>query len=243
MTLRSLLVERFSPLKKRLKIETPVINEVPAMARIISSAAIEFPEFLGKVPVMVRGKVYGETAGLWYRVTFPRGVSEPSVAAVAEGRVGAIPSVSAPKIKVQTPVPVDIPVTVIPYVNESFPYLVSDIDWVRDQICKPVNSVVASLYRVQGRINDAIGRINQGFAKTKDSFEGTNTSISDLRTKTEDSVNQGLANLIPSLYAAWGLPSTMIITPIHIRNVTSTGFEFQSYGKTTCYYIAVGSRL
>jgi len=281
MALRSLLAERISPLKRRLKIETPVIKEVPVTAHIISSLALEFPEILGKVPVIVRGKAYGENAGWWYRVPFAQVLSEPSVVAVAEGRVGAIPSVSAPKITIAavevtkttvaipTSIPVEIPVTVIPYINESFPYLVSDIDWVKEQICKPINSIVASLYRVQGRVNDGIGRINEGFAKTKKAVEDTNKSIADLRAKaesaintgltdqrdktqralnttivnTEDSVNKGLASLIPSLYAAWGLPSTMIITPIHTRNVTSTGFEFQSYGKTTCYYIAVGSKL
>jgi len=281
MTLRSLLAERVSPLKKRLKIETPAIDEVPVFAKVLSSLELEFPEVLGKVPIVVRGKVYGDAAGRWYRVTFPRGLSEPSVVAVSEARTGAIPSVAAPKIAIPTvevtkttvavpaAVPVEIPVTVIPYVNESFPYLVSDIDWVREQICKPVNKIVESLYRIQSRVNDSIWRINQGFAKTKKAVEDTNTSIGDLRSKTEiavntglgdsrdktqkalnttvvnteDSVNKGLASLIPSLYAAWGLPSTMIITSIHVRNVTSTGFEFQSYGQTTCYYIAVGSRL
>jgi len=280
MTLRSIIAERIAPLKKRLKVETPVMDEVPVVAKVISSLALEFPEVLERVPMIIRGKAYGETAGLWYRVPFAKALSEPSVVAVAEGRIGSIPSVSAPKITiarveyptisvgVPAPVPVDVPTTVIPYINESFPYLTSDLAWVRDQICAPINRITASLYRIQSRINDTIGRINEGFAKTKKVAEGTNASIGDLRGKTEsainmglsgqsyqtqkalnativntqDSVNKGLASLIPSLYAAWGLPSTMLITPIHVRNVTSTGFEFQSYGKTTCYYIAVGSK-
>jgi len=280
MTLRSIVAARVSPLKKRLKIETPIIDETPVMAKVISIQAFELPEILGMVPIIVRGKVYGETAGLWYRVTFGKALSEPSVVAVGEGRTGSIPSVTAPKITIASvevtttsvavpaSIPVEIPTTVIPYVNESFPSLTSDIAWVRDQICAPVNRIVESLYRIQARINDAIYRINEGFAKTKKAVEDTNSSISDLRVKsesaintglrgsrdntqkalnstiinTQDSVNKGLASLIPSLYAAWGLPSTMIITPLHVRNVTSTGFEFQSYGKTTCYYIAFGSR-
>jgi len=280
MTLRQIIAERISPIKKRLKIETPVIDETPVVAKILSELALELPEILGKVPMIARGKAYGETAGLWYRVAFAKALSEPSVVAVAEGRVGSIPSVAAPKItiaRVEYPIisvavpaaiPVEIPTTVIPYINESFPYLTSDLAWVRDQICAPINRIVRSLYNVQSRINDTIGRINEGFAKTKKAVEDTNTSIGDLRGKsesainmglsgssyytqralnttiinTQDSVNKGLASLIPSLYAAWGLPSTMLITPIHVRNVTSTGFEFQSYGKTTCYYIAVGSK-
>jgi len=281
MTLRSILAERVSPLKKRFRIETPVIDEVPAAAKIVSSMALELPSVLGMILVISRGKAYGETAGLWYRVTFPKALNEPSIVAVAEGRAGSIPSVAAPKITIASvevastsvavpaSIPVEIPTTVIPYVNESFPSLTSDIAWVRDQICAPVNRIVESLYRIQARINDSIYRINEGFTKTKKAVEDSNTSIADLRTKTEtginaglktsrdntqkalnttiintqDSVNKGLASLIPSLYAAWGLPSTMIITPIHIRNLTATGFEFQSYGKTTCYWIAIGSLL
>jgi len=280
MTLREILAERLSPIKKRLKIETPIIDETATIAKVLSSLALEFPEFLGRVPVIARGKAYGELAGVWYRIPFPKTLNEPSVVAVAEGRAGSLPSVAAPKITIASvdvastsvavpaPVPVEIPTTVIPYVNESFPHLTSDLAWVRDQICAPINRIVDSLYRIQSKINDSIYRVNEGFAKTKKAVEDTNKSIGDLRTKTEiginaglrtsrdnvqkalnttiintqDSVNRGLASLIPSLYAAWGLPSTMIITPIHIRNVTSTGFEFQSYGKTTCYYIAVGSK-
>jgi len=320
MGIREVVAERVSPIRKRFKIETPLIDEIPVTAQIISNLALELPEILGKVPIIARGKAYGERSGLWYRVSFPRGLSEPSVVAVAEGRLGAIPSVAAPKITIPTvevalptidvaktivsvpltidipaPTTADIPIDTIPYINESFPYLTSDIAWVRDQICKPLNQITESLYRLQGRLNDTIGRVNSGLAKTKKAIEDgygaskkavtdTNLSISDLRAKaettinaglkvsrdnvqkalnsglsgsrdsvqkalnttvinTQDSVNQGLASLIPSLYAAWGLPSTMIITPVHVRNVTTTGFEFQSYGKTTCYYIAVGSRL
>jgi len=280
MGLRALLAERFSPIKKRLKIETPVVNEVPVLAESTRSLALEFPEALGIVPIIVRGEAYGEVAGLWYRVTFPKTLVTPSVVAVGEARRGAVPSTTAPKITIATvevtttsvavpsAIPVDIPTTSIPYLHHYFGYLVSDIAWVNDQICKPVNKIVESLYDVQTEINHIIDRINQGFGKTKKAVEDTNTAISDLRVKsetaintglkdsrdkvqkalnttiinTEDSVNKGLASIVPSLYTAWGLPSTMIITPIHIRNVTSTGFEFQSYGKTSCYYIAIGSR-
>jgi len=279
MTLRSLLAERISPLKKRLKLETPVLEEAPVTARIMSGVALEFPEILGKVPVIVRGKAYGESAGWWYRVPFAKALSEPSVVAVAEGRRGTIPDIAAPKITIATvevaattvgvpaAIPVEIPVTLIPYINESFPYFISDVPGLK-QVCESLNKVTASLYRIQDRINDGIGRINDGFNKTKKAVEDTNKSISDLRLKsesaintglkdsrdktqkalnttvvnTQDSVNKGLVSLIPSLYAAWGLPSTMIITPVHVRNVMSTGFEFQSYGKTTCYYIGIGSR-
>ena len=324
MTLRQILAERVSPLKKRLKIQTPVISEVALPADILSSLALELTSILGQIPVICRGKAYGEVAGTWYHVPFTKSLYEPSVVAVAEGRAGAIPSVVAPTIVIGTvdvaaasvdvatasvdiatasvavpaAIPVDIPTTVIPYLNEYFPYLVSDVAWVQTQICNPVNKIVEALYRVQSRINDTIGRINDGFNKTKTAVQNTNSSISDLRGKsetainsglsksrdnaqkalnsglstvrdntqkalnagfskvkdntqsalnttignTQSSVNKGLASLIPALYAAWGLPSTMIITPIHVRNVTSSGFDFQSYGKTTCYYIAVGSR-
>ena len=278
MTLRSVIAQRVSPIKKRFQIATPIIDEVAVKAEILSMEELALPGVGGVIPYIARGKAYGLNAGQWYRVTFSRSLSEPSIVAVGEARAGTIPSVSSPSITIASvsiaqasvavpaAVPVAIPTTLVPYINESFPYLISDITWVNEQICKPVNQITKSLYNIQSRINDTIGRINDGFAKTKKAVEDTNTSIKDLRGKAEtaindglsketsnvqqalgttiantrDSVNKGLATLIPSLYAAWGLPSTMIITPIHIRNVTSTGFEFQSYGKTTCYFIAIG---
>ena len=280
MALRTILAERLAPIKKRLKLETPVIEEAPLLAKVISSIELAFPSILGKIPVIVRGKAYGETAGYWYRVSFPRALSEPSVVCVGEARGGLIPTVPAPKVtiasvgvastKVGVPktIPVEIPVTAIPYINESFPYFISDFAWVRKQICEPLNELVKSLYRVQSRLNEGIRRINDGFAKTKKAVQDTNASLSDFRGKVESSINTGLrssrdnaqralnttikntesavnerlAAIIPALYNAWGISSRMTITPIHVRNVTSTGFEFQSYGKTTCYYIAVGSR-
>jgi len=286
MTIRESIAKRVSPLKQRLRLETPVIDEVPMMAENLHTQAFELPGGLGgMIPVIIRGKAYGDVAGKWYRVSFSKTLGSPSVVAVGEARGGKIPSVAAPTINISAAevasesidiasvsVTVDIPTTKIPFINASFPALYSDIAWVQKQICDPVNTIRNSVVDMQSKLNDAIGRINEGLAKAsqvakdlnnaindglkktrdnaqnalndglKKSRDNTQRALGDTISNVRDSVNNGLSQLIPNLYSAWGLPSTMIITPVHIRNVSSTGFEFQSFGKTTCYYIAIGNR-
>ena len=259
MALRSRVAQRLSTVKEHLSVKLPIIEETTLTADVIYSHEFPLPEVRGITPIIVRGKAYGDVAGRWYAVSFPRRLSEPSVVCVGEARAGAIPEVKAPAIKISTvavptPIPIEIPVTLIPYINESFPYYTSDHAWAREQLCEPLNSLTRSLYRVQSRINDAIGRINDGFGKTKKAFESINSSLSDFRNKvqttldggrknTEDAVNSGLSKVIPGLYAAWGISDRMIATPLHVRSVSPAGFQFQSYGKTTAYYIAMGSAM
>ena len=60
------------------------------------------------------GKAYGETAGLWYRVRFPKPLSNPSVIAVGEVRLGTMPIRRIEKLKfplVEAPPFKDIPRT------------------------------------------------------------------------------------------------------------------------------------
>ena len=274
LRLRSRVAQRLSTVKEYLSVKLPIIEETPLTADVLYSHQFAFPEVRGIIPIIVRGKAYGEVAGRWYAVSFPRTLVDPSVVCVGEARAGAIPDVKAPAIKISTvavpkPIPIEIPVTLIPYINESFPYYTSDYAWVREQLCAPLNRLTKSLYRVQSRINDAIGRINDGFGKTKNAFQSTNSSLSDFRNKvqgaldgdrkntenavnsglsrdrknTEDAVNSGLSRVIPGLYAAWGISERMIVTPLHVRSVSPAGFQFQSFGKTTAYYIAMGSLL
>jgi len=324
MILRQVLAERVSGLKRRVELETPIVEEIPRMAKILSSIEMAFaPTPLGLVPIIVRGKAYGEVAGLWYRVTFPRTLNEPSVATVGEGRGGVIPTPKAPTItipavsigiakapsiavaKVPTiavasaAVPkaasIVIPVartgkvptslgrfkcgwaiagltdglndlvetleSVLVRINEVVDDLVSTVDNTK----KSVMSLDAKVDDLRTKVNDALDKlranteiavntgldtlrtnveppVNAGLDTLRKNAESTvNSGLDTLRTNTESAVNEGLAKVIPALYDAWGIPRTMAITPIHIRNVTSMGFEFQSFGRTTCYFIAIGS--
>ncbi len=75
MAIRRRVAERFSTVKKRAGLETPILGEVPLVAEVLER--FELPK--GVIPAMARGKAYGEVAGLWYRVRFPRPIYEPIV--------------------------------------------------------------------------------------------------------------------------------------------------------------------
>ena len=297
MAVRRRVAKALSPLKRIVGIQTPILDLVPLRAEIISQMELDLPRVLGRIPVIVRGKAYGEVAGRWYRVVFPRAIQDPSVVAIGEGRTGEIPKVTAPKIsipsfalpkisrvkvptvKLPTVKHVEIPELKIPFINLSFPYYVTDVGILKELV-EALNKNTKMLYKLQGRVNDGIERLNTALDKIKETFIASKDALVDLRNKvqtgfneyrgninveingvlsdvrkkvqtafnqnagnTESSVNAGLAAVLPSLYNAWGIPHIMVLTPLHVRNVTITGFDFQSYGKTTCYYIAVGERL
>jgi len=295
MVLREAVAERVVGLKKRLPIEAPIVQELPVPARRVSSALITLPEVEGVIPVIVRGKAYGETAGVWYRVTFPRVLKDPSVVPVGEGRLGIIPTPKAPTISITpvsvAPVAIGVASAKVPaaarivvrkavtgYVPTSLGRF--ECGWAIASLTDGLNDLVETLESVFARVNTIIDDLTLGYEEIRSSFlsldkkvddlrakvnealesyrvndqAATNLGLSNLRTSTRDSletlrrntegaVNMGLAAVLPALYDAWGVPKNMALTPLHVRNVTSTGFEFQSYGKTTCYYIAVGSLL
>jgi len=324
MGLRTIISDRISPLKKRLKLETPLIDEVPRTALIISNLAIEFPSHLGKVPMICRGKAYGENAGLWYSVSFPRALVDPSVVAIGEARKGVIPTVKAPSIAIASaaaPKPTDVTlkpaaisiasaaapqvanitvpdvsIPILPVGAPKFswdPGIIPALNKTMTSICDSLNVISDNIMAAQNRVNQVIFAIEDAFEKTKDSIKSVDGKVNDLRNKentaldqlrkntedavntalgtfgkniedavntvvedlgikdnealdqlrknTETAINGGLATVLPGLYAAWGIPRTMALTSLHVRNVSSLGFEFQSYGQTTCYYIAIGS--
>jgi len=254
MALREIVAERVSGVKKRLP-GTPIVQEIPVPARIMSSALFTFPEVGGVVPTIVRGKAYGEIAGLWYRVLFPRAVTDPSVVAIGEGRRGVIPKPKAPAIAIASAeVPAAAKITIPSVRTGHVPTSLGRFTcgWAVASLTDGLNDMMVTLESVFSRLNEVIDDLTAGLNETRNSLTSLDAKVDDLRgkvnaaldklrTNTEGSVNQGLGAILPALYAAWGIPETMTLTPLHVRNVSATGFEFQSYGKTTCYYIAVGS--
>lgn len=93
MALRRRIAERISRLKQRTAVETPILEELPLTAKSLGKFELPFPEVRGILPVLARGEAYGETAGRWYRVSFPHPIVEPKVVAVAEGRKGRLPAI------------------------------------------------------------------------------------------------------------------------------------------------------
>lgn len=127
----------------------------------------------------------------------------------------------------------------------------TSIDRINDRLEDIRTTLNTKLGEVDARLNDlrvgANDRLKKVGAGVDERFEtlrtGVNSRFGELRTNTQDAVQNAFAQLFPRLYAAWGLRKDMALTALHIRNVTSTGFEFQSYGNTTAHWIAVGERL
>jgi len=255
MALREVLADRVSGLKKRLPAETPIIQEIPVAAKTISSASFTLPGVEGIIPVIVRGKAYGATPGLWYRVTFPKTVTDPSVVAVGEGRRGVLPTPTAPSIAIASAkVPKATSITIPSVRSGHVPTSLGRFTcgWAISGLTDGLNDLVGTLESVLVRLNQVVDDLTSSMNEARNSLKSLDSKVDDLRGKvndaldelrrnTEGSVNKGLGIVIPALYEAWGIPEIMALTPLHIRNVTPTGFEFQSYGKTTCYYLAVGS--
>lgn len=330
--LRNRVAERVAPLKKRLAIKTPILDEVPLRAELIGAYEFPFPRVAGIIPVLVHGKAYGEVAGRWYRVTFPRPIFNPSIVCVGEARRGELPrptirEIAIPPIeeipRIEIPAVEEIPALErithmeIPEIRirvpnwtlriptaDDFVNLIKKffgdwgwLNWIRDaiawaignweyalwdiffrprflerlneQVLKPLRETLTTM---RDRVNDKIGEINARFDEALDKVDAgletlrsnvqdrvetlqlrANDAVETLRSRTQDRldrlrattqarVNETLVTIFPRLYDAWGIPETMALTPLHVRRVTSTGFESQSYGRTTCYYLAVGSR-
>lgn len=294
MALRRRVAERIATPLKRAGVETPILEEIPHKAEEITAFYYEAVQSSGQVtellrlPAFAHGKAYGETAGFWYRVTFPKPIRNPSVACIAEARKGEIPTVkippiSIPKISVSTismpkiaevTVPTDIGIPTIPVGAPKFTWVCTgplcgftpykEIGEAMDAVAEVLNTISDNVMEVQNRINQIIFRINEVLKKIIDTAKALDAKIDDLRDKadvalqglrvnadtaleelranTESCVNSGLNAVLPALYTLWGIPRTMVATPIHVRNVTDTGFEFQSLGKTTIWWLAIGTR-
>ena len=297
MAIRRRIAERIATPLKRAGVETPILEQIPHRAEEISAFYYQLVQEasrgqvteLLRIPAFAHGKAYGETPGFWYRVTFPKAINNPNVVAVAEGRKGAIPEVTAPtisipsvalptmpsipKVKIPTIPDITIPDIVIGHVPTSLGRF--ECGWAISSLTDGLNDLMGVLEGVLVRVNEIIDKASDAVKKVRDNVEDTIQSIKDLRanaqtafdtygsnvnaaltdykgkvqaaldqyrTNIESSVNSGLGRILPALYKAWGIPSNTAVTSINIRNVTSTGFEFQSFGRCTVHWICLGTR-
>lgn len=264
MAVRRKIAERISTVKKRAGLETPILGERALIAETLER--FELPK--GVIPAMARGKAYGETAGMWYRVRFPRPIYEPIVVCVGEARRGDIPrSKLVPKIEeLKKVLKEKIPDLTIKWkweihmpTADDFVNLVkgffgdwSVFNWMRDAIAWAIGhfeyAIWDTLFRPRGldRMNELLETIRGRFNDRLEKIRGTfNTKLADIDDRLEtlrSRTNTSFETVFPRLYEAWGLRRDMALTALHIRNVTSTGFEFQSYGATTCYWLCIGRR-
>jgi len=93
-------------------------------------------------------------------------------------------------------------------------------------------------------VSDQVDKINTAFSsqvdKINDRLSGLVDNINAASSSQVDNVISRVNAVLTDLYDSWGLPSGIIATPVHIKPPSTTGFEWQSYGRTTIYWIAIG---
>lgn len=124
------------------------------------------------------------------------------------------------------------------------------IDNTKAGVQTGINSSIAN---VQGGFNTAIDKtisgvqdaVNKALDNAASSTQsGFNSTINSINDKIPDEqmnyVRDRVNARLNDLYAMWGVPESIALTPAHVRNITSVGFEFLSLGKTTIHWIAIG---
>lgn len=271
MGVRERVASRMSRLAQR-GVETPILDEMAVPAQVLSVNGFSVPtldafgpEALGDLvkslqalPSIAYGKAAGATAGKWYAVKYPKTMSGAVPVCIGTGRAGSILTRGIPKVgdlgiikilrtvrddfnsnyycdlvgagardrakNLGPPWPLDM---IWGWFCDSFVYAAFYVGWaVGGWILNVLwdSFVQTQIDRVADSINGVISDVN---AK----FTGQLAAI-------QDAVNLRLNDL----YTMWGLPTNVVPTPLHVRNATDTGFEFQSYGNTTAYWLAIGAR-
>lgn len=111
------------------------------------------------------------------------------------------------------------------------------VDLLHKKLWGQIDKAKDALQKMQGdyaiEMTDQINKVRDNIGAT---IGDVHNELYTQTNYTRDRIN----SVIKDLYRMWGVPSGYILSPIHIRNVTSTGFEFQSFGDCTIHYIAIG---
>jgi len=126
------------------------------------------------------------------------------------------------------------------------------IDQVRDtmnakiseQVDKINSALSSQVDKVKTRLDDLRNYTNVALSSQVDKINTRlSTLVNNINSANSSQVDKVIVRVntvLADLYDTWGLPSGIIATPVHVRNVSTTGFEWQSYGETTVYWIAIG---
>jgi hypothetical protein len=304
--LRQIIAKTVSRVKEA-GAELPIISEIPLPATVLSVGGFYQPtiidyermsirdiaSILRELPQVAYGSVYGEAAGRWYSVTYPKPIKGAVPVAIGAARGGTIPGRTIPKVpdipQISIERPPDIAfkeivrITRDDFNNAAYCDRVGGgardrakqaigVPWPLDAIwgwfCDNVvywiffagwyvsgwilnvlwdAFVQPQIDKVRDSINSVVSDAN---AKINLQFDRHTTAIATAVNEANRKVNDQLKQIqdalnlrLQDLYTMWGIPTNIALTPLHIRNVTDTGFEFQSFGKTTAYWIATGKRV
>ena len=249
-----------------------MLNKVPLKAKIIRQELFDKVGF----PAFVHGEAYGEVAGRWYRVTYPRPLRNATPVAVARARAGTIIKRVIEKLPDVSIEPISRPPrtpfkrfklyskTEAEFIDAIYEGLPSWLEPIPAPLWGNWRNAFAQaggrfLFWIQGfvmnpranSIRDELNAAIKDLDKRRDTqakyiIDAINTRIKAINVKINsqlEKVREALNVRLYDLFKMWGIPTDMAITPVHTRNETDTGFEFQSFGKTRIHYIAIGGRM
>ena len=244
MALRKRIAERLSGLDRTTG-ETPILDEVAVPATVVAVSGFNLPLTQGLAqggilqqlqgfegfPSFAWGTAVGNKAGQWYTVFYPHTIKGAVPVAIAQGRLTNINFREIVRVARED------------YGEQG--------DFNSDYYCKLVAQ------GARDRVNQLAppwplnlvwdfivgGMVYWGFyAAWLVSGWILNVLWDVFIQKQIDNVRDAVNLRLNDLYAMWGIPTNMAVTPLHIRNASDTGFEFQSFGQVTCYWIAIGRR-
>lgn len=118
------------------------------------------------------------------------------------------------------------------------------VSYIQSSVQNAFNTLVGD---INSKLSTHVDNINSRIADinsiSSTLVNNVNSRIAEINTKLKSQIDYVIDALnlrLKDLYDMWGIPTNVAVTPVHIRNVTNTGFEFQSFGNTTIYFIAVG---
>lgn len=214
------------------------------------------PPPIVKIPAIIKGILHGAEAGRWYRYAFPRPLKNAVVTANPSTRVAdwkerlieRIPGIA--KVGIVRVMRADFNSST--YCNlvasgardrckQIGPPWPLDIIW--DWFCDTlVYSLFYAGWLAAGWILNVLwdSFIQPQIDRVKDSIDGVvNNVASGLKTQI-DHVTEAMNHRLGDLYTMWGLPYTLNLSTVMLRNVNSTGFEWLSLGNMDIWFQAIG---
>jgi hypothetical protein len=235
------------------------MTQVPTVAQVLAELS-PLPVAEGTVTAFTTGwtKAYYYDPLTGQKTTF---ASPPSVVATGENRQGSPPTITAPTISIPAlelpELPdVTIPVTTIPTNNlQALVGYRFTCGFAVAGICDGLNKLMALWDQALYDLINMVETVNSLLAQARQDLLNTLAAISQFRDNTQtaldsyqqfiqNSVNQGLSQVIPALYDSIGIPLIDILTPVQIRNIATDSFEFNALSAGyTIHYVAIGPKV
>jgi len=231
LALRKRLAERLAKLPRATG-ETPILDQIAIPATVITVSGFNLPEAQGLLPQLqgfpsfAWGTAAGAKAGQWYAVYYPHTIKGSTPVAIGRGRLGDI------KLR-----------EIVRTIRD---------DFTNDTYCGKIGAGArdaAKTFSPPWPLDAIWGWFCDTFVYGAFFWAWKagglilnilwDTFVQTQIDKVRDAVNLRLYDL----YEMWGFPTNMVPTPLHIRNISDSGFEFQSYGNTTTFWFAIGKRI